>query len=652
MQGVLQAAKDAKKEAYKRFSTQAEVNAYNGAIDDGLKTWIGSRGIGEQQANESYLVNRIRMTTNPSQTRGLIMHFANEGWINKDQKAFLLQNNTLQEKLKNQNKAFGEAMKPGYEQVDGRLRSLYMEKQKARTGESNTNPENWDPDLLAEYRARLNKFKTFATETYGALNEKTYEERIEIIKEEQKRLLTELDGVIEKTVKGETTDKGSPSQQFKGEEEGAEEKDDGRISIQEYNLLSEDEKENYQPISNTRGRITAYQFKPVVVTPRKYIQELGGLRGRGNDQFNADLKTEVTTTPIYNSEIWGAQLGALEHLAKQSRDGSLNWDRTVRNLSDNRIWGLRNIRNEIDFESIDKILKTTGLTPKEYFLAQGRVQGEALAKEQGLTYDDSTLVALLDKLWLPENQNLSKNISAGEYNKLNKDDKKQYKRLDGRKARYDLIEIEERNDDQAFNISGQEIAQVASVGPPPLPPLPSKEITSQDLSKETHDVTRAETNYRTIYDLAQEIGIKFPEVAAAQFGQESKWGLKESGKNNYWGIKATQQEIDSGQAVYLPTEEYVNGRAIRTYAWFKHFPTIRAALEQYKREWNDDFMDRKGAINANSAEEAIQLIFEGGYATDPAYIESIKVLLREYKDLNKRPEQRESSTISGRSNIA
>ena len=261
------------------------------------------------------------------------------------------------------------------------------------------------------------------------------------------------------------------------------------------------------------------------------------------------------------------------------------------------------------------------MSPKEYFITQAKLHGIPLSKK---FYERLDLV-------FPDDRN----------------DQFQFE---------EATPVEEvtpaEEGDQAFNISGQEIAQVASVGPPPLPPLPSKEITSQDLSKETHDVTRAETNYRTIYDLAKEIGIKFPEVAAAQFGQESKWGLKESGKNNYWGIKATQKEIDGGQAVYLPTIEYVNGRRMKTYAWFKHFPTIRAALEQYKREWNDDFMDRKGAVNANSAEEAIQLIYEGGYATDPAYIDSIKVLLREYKDLNKEPEQKESSTISGRSDIA
>ena len=182
--------------------------------------------------------------------------------------------------------------------------------------------------------------------------------------------------------------------------------------------------------------------------------------------------------------------------------------------------------------------------------------------------------------------------------------------------------------------------------------LPPIEITSQDLSKDSHDVTRAETNYRMIYDLAQEIGIKFPEVAAAQFGQESKWGLKESGTNNYWGIKATQAEIDAGQAQYLPTVEYINGERIETYGWFKDFPTIRAALEQYKTEWNDNFMDRKGAINATTAEEAIKLIYEGGYATDPEYIDLIKVLLREYKDLNRKPETQESSTISPATGLA
>ena len=144
-------------------------------------------------------------------------------------------------------------------------------------------------------------------------------------------------------------------------------------------------------------------------------------------------------------------------------------------------------------------------------------------------------------------------------------------------------------------------------------------------------VTRMETNFPIIYNLAKEIGIKFPEVVAAQFGLESAHGEKESGKNNYLGIKATQQEIADGKATLRKTKEIIDGKEVLVDAYFKNFDSIRDMLLQYKKEWNDDFLDRKGTINVNTAEEAVQRLKDNKYATDPDYVKKVISVIKSAK---------------------
>lgn len=91
-----------------------------------------------------------------------------------------------------------------------------------------------------------------------------------------------------------------------------------------------------------------------------------------------------------------------------------------------------------------------------------------------------------------------------------------------------------------------------------------------------------ETNFKTIYKLAKEVGVKFPEVVAAQFGVESDHGLQVTGKNNYFGIKATQAEIDAGQSTLAPTFEEVDGKKVRVMAHFKNFDTVKQSMNIIK----------------------------------------------------------------------
>ena len=166
-----------------------------------------------------------------------------------------------------------------------------------------------------------------------------------------------------------------------------------------------------------------------------------------------------------------------------------------------------------------------------------------------------------------------------------------------------------------------------------LPFKGKKEKQQQDkkveISKEPNAILRMETNFKTIYALAKEVGIKFPEVLAAQFGAESDHGLHVTGKNNYFGIKATQAEIDAGQSTLAPTFEEIDGKKVRVMAHFKNFNSIRESIEHYKKFWNDDFQDRKGLVNVNTAEEAIIRLKENKYATDSDYVKLVTDVLND-----------------------
>ena len=179
-------------------------------------------------------------------------------------------------------------------------------------------------------------------------------------------------------------------------------------------------------------------------------------------------------------------------------------------------------------------------------------------------------------------------------------------------------------------------SQLAQVRPPVV------------LSKEKNNYKRATTNFFKIYDLAKELGIKFPEVAAAQMGEESGWGLTESGKNNYWGLKATPDEMKRGEGRMRTTaEQFTPGVDTMLDQPFKDFDSIRSALLQYKKQWNDDFMGRKGTVNAKTAAEAVKLLKKNGYATGETYVENNMNILKDFEG-----EYGDQSSIGGDTMVA
>ena len=109
--------------------------------------------------------------------------------------------------------------------------------------------------------------------------------------------------------------------------------------------------------------------------------------------------------------------------------------------------------------------------------------------------------------------------------------------------------------------------------------------------------------------------------AAAQWANESAWGGKASGKNNFFGIKAVGDE--PGTAV--PTHEVVGGKSVAVMAKFKDYATPEEGIQGYV-----DFLmkntryTKAGLFQSKSSGEYLQRIKNAGYATNPNYVADLQ----------------------------
>jgi hypothetical protein len=66
----------------------------------------------------------------------------------------------------------------------------------------------------------------------------------------------------------------------------------------------------------------------------------------------------------------------------------------------------------------------------------------------------------------------------------------------------------------------------------------------------------------------------FASINAAQWAIESAYGKAQSGKNNYFGIKASQAQIDAGQATKRLTHETINGQYVVKDLYFANYASV------------------------------------------------------------------------------
>lgn len=140
--------------------------------------------------------------------------------------------------------------------------------------------------------------------------------------------------------------------------------------------------------------------------------------------------------------------------------------------------------------------------------------------------------------------------------------------------------------------------------------------------------------FKKVMQAAANAGDPHPAVVAAQWAIESGWGAKESGKNNFFGIKARPGQPGTVRR----TREVINGRTVYINDKFADYNTLeegiaaRVAFTKQNKRY-----ERSGYFSARTPYEAAQALQRGGYATDPNYANSLAAVIKGRKIDPMRP---------------
>jgi hypothetical protein len=131
------------------------------------------------------------------------------------------------------------------------------------------------------------------------------------------------------------------------------------------------------------------------------------------------------------------------------------------------------------------------------------------------------------------------------------------------------------------------------------------------------------------------------DLIASQAALETGWGKSPSGKNNYFGQKASDKEAGSTKKTW----EVQSGRNITTDAKFKDYDDADASVKDRLSKWS---YKTKGAKDIEDAARRLQLPggaeipgskerSHGAYATDPDYVSKVSSIARTYGSGASRP---------------
>lgn len=124
-------------------------------------------------------------------------------------------------------------------------------------------------------------------------------------------------------------------------------------------------------------------------------------------------------------------------------------------------------------------------------------------------------------------------------------------------------------------------------------------------------------NFILIAKIGERVGDPHGTVLASQWAVESGWGRHQSGKYNFFGIKAVKGEPGT---VRNTREETKSGKSYYIDAKFKDYPSLAAGIKD-----RADFMVRNsryrkhGYFDAKTPAEAAWTLQNAGYATDGQY---------------------------------
>ena len=167
----------------------------------------------------------------------------------------------------------------------------------------------------------------------------------------------------------------------------------------------------------------------------------------------------------------------------------------------------------------------------------------------------------------------------------------------------------------------------APSAPTPAPSAPSSQVTtpiptSAPATGPNGEFKNRNDFLRTMYPLAVEaskdLGGVDPNALLTQWGFESAWGSKTSGKYNYFGIKADKGW--TGEKKDVMTHEYLNGEKVTLPQPFRSYNNPKEAVQDYVSflKKNKRY-EKAGVFQAKTSEEYFGALQKAGYATDPNY---------------------------------
>ncbi|KGN01212.1 glucosaminidase domain-containing protein [Clostridium botulinum] len=126
----------------------------------------------------------------------------------------------------------------------------------------------------------------------------------------------------------------------------------------------------------------------------------------------------------------------------------------------------------------------------------------------------------------------------------------------------------------------------------------------------------------------------FASISISQAILESGWGESNlaSNYNNLFGIKALRDW--TGETAILDTREWTNSGIITVKQPFRIYKSWSKSIEDHAKFLKKEWYIKAGVFTAKNFKEQIKAIFNGGYTTDPNYVNKILDLIDKYH-LNK-----------------
>jgi flagellar rod assembly protein/muramidase FlgJ len=153
-------------------------------------------------------------------------------------------------------------------------------------------------------------------------------------------------------------------------------------------------------------------------------------------------------------------------------------------------------------------------------------------------------------------------------------------------------------------------SETSSISPTPV------SVSNDGAFKNKEDFLTA--MYPLAAKAAKELGGVDPNALLTQWGFESGWGSKVSGKYNYFGIKADPSW--QGDKKDVMTHEYVSGQKVRIPQPFRSYGSPEEAVNDYvKFLKNNKRYTKAGVFKSKTSSEFFSALQNAGYATDPNY---------------------------------